>query len=218
VIAPAGVLAASFAKKPPAPGKTTPAKTTPAKTTPAPASGTLSLAASKLQIVYGTATILSGVVSNRQPGESVAVLSKRYDAPRLAPLATVTTTTGGAWSYSAKPAILTAYQATWKNATSSTLNVAVRPLGTFHVLTGSRFSTRLVAGRSFAGKFVQFQRRSSLGQWVTLKRMQLNATSASIFHPTLPVGASTLRIAMSVNQAGPGYLAGISRTIFYHRS
>jgi hypothetical protein len=216
VIAPAGVLSATFAKKPAA-GTTTPAKTTPAKTTPSPASGTLSLAVSKLQIVYGTATVLSGVVSNMKAGESVTVLSKRYDAPKLTSLATVSTTTGGAWSYSAKPAILTSYQATWKNAASPTRNVAVRPLGTFHLLTTNRFSTRLVAARSFAGKYVQLQRRSPAGQWVTLKRMQLNATSASIFRPMLPAGTSTLRIAMSVNQAGPGYLAGISRTIVYDR-
>jgi hypothetical protein len=221
VIAPAAVLSATSAKKPAAgvttPARTTPAKTTPAKTTPAPASGTLSLAVSRSQIVYGTATVLSGVVSNLKAGESVTVLSKRYDAPKPTSLATVTTTTGGAWSYSVKPAILTSYGATWKNAASPSLSVAVRPLGTFHLLTTNRFSTRLVAARSFAGKFVQLQRRSPTGQWVTLKRMQLNATSASIFRPTLPAGTSTLRIAMSVNQAGPGYLAGISRTIVYDR-
>jgi hypothetical protein len=213
-ISPAGVLAATGAKKPPAPAKTTPAKPVPAPK----GAGTLTLAASTLQVVYGTATTLSGAVSTKQAGESVTILAQRYGEAKLAALATITTTAGGAWSYTTKPTIGTSYQGQWKNATSPTLAVGVRPLGAFHLLTANRFSTKQVAAHSFAGKYVQLQRRSSLGQWVTLKRMQLNAASASIFHPTLPTGTSTLRIAMSVNQAGPGYLGGISRTISYHRN
>jgi len=215
-IAPAGVLSATGAKKPPAPAKTPPAKTTPAK--PAPGPATLTLAASTLQVVYGTTTTLSGAVSTKQVGETVTILAQRYGDAKLAPVATVMTTTGGTWSYTTKPTIGTSYQGQWKHATSPTLAVGVRPLGAFHLLTANRFSTKQIAAHSFAGKYVQLQRRSSLGQWVTLKRMQLNAASASIFHPTLPAGASTLRIAMSVNQAGPGYLAGISRTILYHHA
>ncbi|HSP74455.1 MAG TPA: hypothetical protein VLN26_18945, partial [Gaiellaceae bacterium] len=95
--------------------------------------------------------------------------------------------------------------------------VGVRPRGAFHVLTANRFSTKQLEAHSCAGKFVQLQRRSARGQWVTLTRIQLNTASASTFRPTLPSGTSTLRIAMSINQAGPGYLAGISRTIVYHR-
>ena len=72
--------------------------------------------------------------------------------------------------------------------------------------------------RSFAGRYVQFQRRSSLGQWVTIKRVRLNTSSAAVFRATPPRGTSSLRIAFSVNQAGAGYLAGISRTIVYHRT
>jgi hypothetical protein len=211
VIAPAGVFSATVAKKPLPVGKTTPAK-------PTPTAATVTLAASKLQVVYGTATVLSGAVSTKQAGERVTILAQHYGDAKFAALATITTTAGGAWTYSTKPTIGTSYQGQWKNATSPTLTVGVRPLGAFHVLTANRFSTRLVAARSFAGKIVQLQRRSSLGQWVTLKRMQLNASSASTFRPTLPSGASTLRVAMSVNQAGPGYLAGISRTILYHRN
>jgi hypothetical protein len=203
VLTPATVLSATDAKKPPPPPK---------------AGETLTLAASTLQVVYGSATTLSGVLSTKAVGESVTVGAQRYGESKLAPLATVTTTTGGAWTYAAKPMIGTSYQARWKNATSPTLAVGVRPLGAFRALTAHRFTTRQLAAHSFAGKIVQLQRRSSLGQWVTLKRIQLNADSASTFTPMLPMGNSTLRVALSVNQAGPGYLAGISRTILYHRS
>ena len=53
---------------------------------------------------------------------------------------------------------------------------------------------------------------------MTLKRLPLNTSSAAIFRAALPQGASTLRIAISVNQAGAGYLGGTSRTILYQRA
>ena len=202
-IAPAGALSATDVEKPPPPPKS---------------ADTVTLVASIPQVVYGTTTILSGALSTKQVGEKIAILAQRYGDTKFAALATVTTTTGGAWTYTAKPTIGTSYQGQWKNTISPTLAIGVRPLGAFHVLTANRFSTSQLADRSFAGKIVQLQRRSSLGQWVTLKRMQLNGSSASIFRPALPMGNSSLRVAMSVNQAGPGYLAGISRTIVYHRS
>jgi hypothetical protein len=62
---------------------------------------------------------------------------------------------------------------------------------------------------------VKFQRRTSAGRWVTVKRVRLKRRSAAIFRTRLRRG--TFRIVMSVNQAGPGYLAGISRTIVYRR-
>jgi plastocyanin len=188
------------------------------KTAPPPAAGSLTLSASRLQLVYGTTVTLSGTVSNKQAGEKVSLLAQAYGRSSFASLADVTTGSGGSWSYTAKPTIRTAYQAKWKNATSSTATVGVRPLVSFHVLTGGRFSTKVVAGRSFAGRYVQFQRRSSFGQWVTIKRVRLNTSSAAVFRATPPRSTSSLRIAFSVNQAGAGYLAGISRTIVYHRT
>jgi hypothetical protein len=188
-----------------------------APVTPAPS---VTLSASTLKVVYGTSTKLSGMISTKLSGENVTVLAQRYafsDA-KFSPVATVTTGTGGAWSYNAKPTIRTAYQAKWKSATSSALTIGVKPLVTFHVITGNRFSTKVVAARSFATRIVQFQRRSSVGKWVTLKQLRLNSTSTAIFRAILPKGTSTLRIAISVNQAGAGYLGGISRTITYHRA
>jgi hypothetical protein len=45
----------------------------------------------------------------------------------------------------------------------------------------------------------------------------LSRLSGKTFSVQLRRGRSTLRVVMSVNQAGPGYLAGISRTIVYRR-
>jgi hypothetical protein len=65
---------------------------------------------------------------------------------------------------------------------------------------------------------VLLQRRSAFGQWVTIKRIRLGAGSQEVFRASLPRGTSMLRISMSVNQAGAGYLGGFSRTIVYHRA
>ena len=65
---------------------------------------------------------------------------------------------------------------------------------------------------------MQLQRRTAAGRWVTVKRVRLNARSARLFKATLPAGTSRLRIAMSVNQAGAGYLGGFSRTIVFRRA
>ena len=139
----------------------------------------------------------------------------------LAPstVATVLTGAGGTWTYQAQPTIATTYQATAPDGTSAPVTVGVRPAVSLRVITKARFSTRVVASASFAGKRVQLQRQVGDGSWVTVARARLNAKSSAIFaSTTLPQGTSTIRIAMSVNQAGPGYLAGFSRTISYKRS
>ena len=79
------------------------------------------------------------------------------------------------------------------------------------------FFTRVVAARSFSGRRVKLQRLTAAGRWVTVKRVRLKRGSAATFRVRLRRGTSRLRIVMSVNQAGPGYLAGISRTIVYRR-
>ena len=67
-------------------------------------------------------------------------------------------------------------------------------------------------------RIVKLQRLTARGTWVTVKRVRLDRHGAARFRATLPQGRSTLRIAMSVNQAGAGYLAGFSRTIVYRRA
>jgi hypothetical protein len=179
--------------------------------------GATTVSVSTRQVVYGRFVTLSGTVSSSQAGEKVTVLARRFGESSFRSIATVLTGDRGTWSYATKPTIGTAYQASWKNEPSPAVAVGVRPLVAFRALTKARFSTRVVAARSFAGRTVRLQRRSSLGQWVTLKRLRLNGSSAAIFRAPLPRGLSRLRVVMSVNQAGPGYLAGISRTIRYHR-
>jgi hypothetical protein len=100
--------------------------------------------------------------------------------------------------------------------TSREMVIGVRPLVRFHRVGRARFGVRVLGTRSFAGRRVKLQRLTSAG-WRTVKSVRLNRLSGKTFRVQLRRGRSTLRVVMSVNQAGPGYLAGISRTIVYRR-
>jgi plastocyanin len=178
---------------------------------------TVSLLTSSTRSVFNGSVTLSGVVSNHAANQTVTIRGQSYGQTAFGKLADVTTAAGGSWTYTAHPTIRTVYQSIWGKHTSTQVTVGVRPSVSLRVLTGHRFSTKVLAARSFAGKFVQLQRRSATGQWVTLKRVRLGSTSGATVKAILPMGKSTLRFAFSVNQAGPGYLAGLSRTLVYHR-
>jgi hypothetical protein len=207
-------------QKVPAPAKPAPVpRAKPAAKTPAAAKAaatSLTIAPASLAVVYGGTTALSGTVAGNQAGVKVDIMAEPWGEKTFHKLATVTTGAGGKWSYAAKPSIRTAYRATVGNASSADVVVGVHPLVAFHALGGNRFSTRVTAAHSFAGRRVQLQRRSAFGQWVTMKRIQLNRNSAASFKAKLPNGNSRLRVAMSVNQAGAGYLGGSSGTITFH--
>jgi hypothetical protein len=85
-------------------------------------------------------------------------------------------------------------------------------------LPGKRFATRVLGAHSFAGRTVQLQRHLLSGRWLTIARAHLNGRSAATFHPKLKHGRWTLRVAISVNQAGGGYLAGFSQWVTVRRS
>ena len=133
-------------------------------------------------------------------------------------VANVLTAADGSWRWLAKPRIRTSYAAQWAGALSAPSVVGVRPAISLRRTASGLFSTRVRGARSFAARGVQLQRRSATGRWITIKRVRLNARSARLFPATLPRGTSRLRIAMSVNQAGAGYLAGFSRTIVVRRA
>ena len=175
----------------------------------------LTFGTSAPQITYGTKVTLSGQVNNRRAGEQVQIVHHPYGQPSPIVLATVLTGADGVFGYTVAPTILTTYQALWKTAKSLAVSTAVAPNISFGRLNG--FVTRVWAGRSMARKQVQLQRRTRFGQWVTIKRVFLDLSSRARFRAALPVGVHRLRIAMSVNQAGVGYLAGFSKEITYRR-
>lgn len=175
----------------------------------------LTLATSLPQITYGTQITLSGQINSKKAGENVQVNYQPYGQGSELVLATLITGADGVFSYNVTPKILTTYRATWKTASSLPVQTAIAPSISFGRMNG--FVTRVYAGRSMARKQVQLQRFSSFGQWVTIKRVTLDLNSRARFQATLPFGPNRLRIAMSVNQAGAGYLAAFSREITWRR-
>jgi plastocyanin len=173
---------------------------------------TLTLAASSQYIVAGDKVTLSGVVSNHKGGEQVTIYYQPYPQPNLIQRATVLTAADGSYSFIVGPQILTNYQATWKGAYATPTTVQVQPKLTLGRNSG--WIIHAAAGRSFAGRTVQFQRlNAATGQWVTLKKVILNTRSSAKVIVVLPKGLNQLRVAMSVNQAGAGFLGGMSPVV-----
>jgi hypothetical protein len=177
----------------------------------------VTLSAHSQGVVYGRGVMLSGLVPSGRAGETVTLFAGVYGRGSPSSVARIVTGGGGAWQYLARPSILTAYIAHWNGLTSHAVTIAVRPRVRFRRIGRARFFTRVVASRPFRGRMVRLQRRTAAGRWVTVKRVRLRRGSAATFRVRLRRGRSRLRVVMSVNQAGPGYLAGISRTIVYRR-
>jgi hypothetical protein len=178
----------------------------------------LTLTASTAQSVYGHIVTLSGVVSSRQTGVKVEILAQPFGSSSSATIGSALTTAGGTWTYQARPKIQTVYKASAPEGTSTGATVGVRPAVSLRLITGQRFSSRVVAEKSFAGKTVQLQRLLPGNRWATVAKAKLNSKSSAVFSASsLPRGSSMIRVAMSVNQAGAGYLGGFSRTLSYKR-
>jgi hypothetical protein len=177
---------------------------------------TVTIANARRIVVYGRTTTLSGTVSSQRAGETVSLLVQPFGGTSFSSIATVSTTTGGRWTYVAQPTILTTYKAQWQNATSSTMTIQVRPRIGLRIRRGV-FFVKVTADHSLAGKVVYFQRLSSFGQWVIRRKLVLNARSAKRFRAKLPRGRSRIRVFMPQAQAGPGYLAGVSRALVVRR-
>jgi hypothetical protein len=177
----------------------------------------LTLASSTSTAIARHAVMLAGKIGAARPNEMVALFAQRYGTGSFSAIATVLTDAGGTWRLLVRPTIGTTYKAVWNGATSSTVTVAVRPSVTLRTLPGKRFATHVLAGRSFAGRIVQLQRHLLTGRWLTIARVPLNGRSSATFHPRLKRGRWTLRVAISVNQAGGGYLAGFSPWVTVRR-
>jgi plastocyanin len=173
---------------------------------------TLTLVASSQYVVFGDKVTLSGVVSNHKGGEQVTIYYQPYPQPNLIQRSTVLTAADGSYSFIVAPQIATSYQATWNGAYATPTSVQVQPKLTLGRNSG--WIIHAAAGVSFNGKAVQFQRlNTATGQWVTLKKVVLNSRSSSRVILKLPKGLNQLRVTMSVNQAGAGFLGAISSVV-----
>src|SRR5436190_4807180 len=171
----------------------------------------VSLAASAPVVKFGTQVMLTGTVNNKRAGEAVTVVQLPAGQTSKQVVATVQTTTGGAFSFPVTPQVGTTYQAQWRGAESS-VTVQVTPAIKLPAPSRSGyFHFYVLAGQSFAGHYVYLQRFSRLGQWVSMVRLTLGPRSGRLVsvryvRSLLPRGRSSIRILMTADQVGSAYL------------
>ena len=181
---------------------------------------TLTLKAAPAIVAYGGTTTLSGTLSTQKAGESIDIQAQPCGQNAFKRVASVATTTGGAFTYSAKPTVNTNYQAKLKGATSSPVAVKVAPLLTLKKRSLGKFTASVTAAESFVGKYVVFQRLRN-SKWVTLKKVTLKTVKTTTA-PT-QVSSATFRLSLKaklrvrsilpLTQAGTCYVAAKSRVV-----
>ncbi|MGB2875372.1 MAG: cupredoxin domain-containing protein [Gaiellaceae bacterium] len=167
-------------------------------------------------LTYGQSAHVTGQVSNAKAGETVTVYAQPYGQVSPVLTATVLTGTNGVWDVVANPLLLTSYQAHWKSTVSATVSVAVRPNVLFSAAHGYG-SVKVKTAGSLEGRKVYVQRFTRFDEWVKMKQVVLGRSSGRFFHLRLPRGRYVLRVFMSYNQVGAGYLDGFSRAVVYRR-
>jgi plastocyanin len=173
-------------------------------------------------VVYGHKSTVAGTLVTQTAGQSVQVLAVECGSstPKLA--GTVTTTTGGKFSYPATPLKQTAYTAKSKSSASPSATVEVQPRLGLRKVSKHHYSVRVTAAQSFAGKIATFQRyRSATKRWVKVKRVTLKANATGVA-PTVITSAKfrsgikaklRVRVTLGSKQVGLCYVAGRSNTI-----
>jgi plastocyanin len=164
-------------------------------------------------LTFGQSTSITGQVSNGQAGQTVTVYGQPYGNPSSFLIATLLTGPNGVWSVGVKPDILTTYSAHWRSTVSAEIAVSIRPRIGFSVNRRGFAAITVRTAHSMAGKRVYIQRFTRFHEWVKFRKVILNSRSGKRLRLQLKRGRYTLRVYMTVNSAGPGYLDGFSRTI-----
>jgi plastocyanin len=168
-------------------------------------------------VTAGNAVHISGAISPAAVGDGVIIFAQPYPQASFVEIARVQTTTNGLYDFAHTPTILTAYKAEWKGKSSAVVTTAVSP-GLSLVKIGRWFVVRARAAKSFSGHWVYVQRLNQFGQWVSLRKVFLNHQSTQRFKlTTLRPGLSRIRVYMTTNQAGAGYVFSSSQVITVRR-
>jgi hypothetical protein len=187
---------------------------------PAAAAPALTLKAAPTVVAYGGSTTLSGVLSTLKSGQRVDILGQDCGQTAFKKVTTVMTTTGGAFTYAAKPSMKTSYQAKQKNVTSPTISVETTPVLSLKKLAKNKFSVSVTAAQTFVGKFVVFQRLRN-SKWVSLKHVTLTTLTqgtkpTEVTSATFTIRMPTklkIRAVLPAAQAATCYLPTKSKVI-----
>jgi plastocyanin len=190
----------------------------------------LAVTASPGQLNYGATITVAGSLSTGQANQKVDVLAQPCGENAAKVVGTVTTSTGGSFTYQTQPALTTSYLVRHKPATGATVtspavSASVRPVVTLTRIKLHRFSVQVVAAQSFVGKAVVIQRWVAVKhRWSRVKTVFFSTRSPA----STPLAGSTvsstrftanlrrgfrLRAVVPSGQAAPCYLAGSSASI-----
>jgi len=180
----------------------------------------LTLVASLPSVVYGGHSTLTGVLSSHKVGENVDVFALGCGTSGPVKVATVQTTTNGAFTASVQPLLNTSYTVKVKNTTSPSVPVTVRPRLHLGKTAAHRFSPRVSASTTFAGKYTSFQRYTGT-RWVFVRTALLRTNTTGVLPTVITTAsfASAIRTGIRVRavvgqaQVGSCYLSGTSNTI-----
>jgi plastocyanin len=183
----------------------------------------LAIGLDKPIVTYGTQVMLAGKAANVKAGTTVTLFAQPYGQPSPVQLAVVQSGTDGSFGYLTTPHLYTTYTASMQasNGTIQSAPVIAQVEPRVQLVPGKRgwMRAQVTAGKSLWHRHVFLQRLSAYGQWVNLAALPLDRTSGSLFRPAphLPVGASRIRVSLSVNQAGLGLLGAHSGTQLVRR-
>jgi plastocyanin len=180
---------------------------------PAPS---VSIGASAGTVFFGAGIQLGGAISSGAANATVEIWSRPYGQPSFAKETEVKTVAAGGYGWSDVPTVLTEYQARWGTRASAVVTVGVRPRISF-IRRPGWFITSAKAASPMAGRWVYVQRKSRFNQWVNIKKVRLGGTGARRFKLRLSRGRHNLRVFMTTNQAGAGYLWSHSRTLVHRK-
>jgi plastocyanin len=172
----------------------------------------ISLVASAPVVKYGATVTLSGAVSNKKAGVTVTLVQLPFGQTTKQVIATLQTTTDGAFSYTVTPQVNTTYQAQWPGKSESSVTVQVQPMIKLPFVSRTGyFHFYVTAGTSFAGKTVFLQRYTLAKTWVNIRALTLGERSGRLIsvkfvRSLIPRGRWSVRVFMPATEMGGGYL------------
>jgi hypothetical protein len=173
------------------------------------------MTASASKVLFGRRVTLTGHLMPARSGDHVSIIAHPFGHKPFV-FAVVTTDRAGAFSVNTTPTVLTTYQAHFGGTRQSQARaVGVQPRITVQELPNGRLMTHIDVAAFLRGRIVQLQRLMPNGTtWQTIAKRGLDAKSSTTF--AFPVTANSMvRVAMSVNEAGAGYLGSTSHPLLY---
>jgi hypothetical protein len=168
-------------------------------------------------VVYGNTFTISGLVPSGKAGQTVQILARPYGAAKYARVGGVTTTANGNWTYTVRPKVSTAYLAVWHGSMTASVTAHVMPRLDLTLRKGLLTVTARAA-KSLRGHSVVVQLRRSGKGWRRVRVVVLGRGSRAQVPFSAPRGRSELRLSMSQQQAGAGYIAGYSGVLVYRNT